>query len=306
MMRILHVNNQASVGYLLSRSQREMGHGSDLLAVGKFHERRPDHSANGVSGLYIKLLQKAIKYDLIHVHGGIGISGLGLLPYRYLLGKRFFAHYHGSELRGNIQNSFHFMAERIFISTPDLQRYRNNVGGRELIHMPNPVFVDGVEPVDWQEKMKRIKKGGPLKIAHLPTVRKTKGTRSIIDAVDRINEDQKRIELDIIEGTEVTLAMKRLESADICIDWMSEDHNIHGVVSVEAMLRKIPTICNIERAIYPADIPIIDVRPEGLVDKLEEIIRDPSSLPDIGEDSRKYALKHHHPDMVAKLLERYI
>lgn len=299
------MNNQASVGYLLSRAQRELGHTSDLLAVRKGVQRPPDREAAGVKDIFLKLLKMAPDYDLIHVHGGIGISGAGLLPLK-AFNKRFFAHYHGSELRENIQTSFHFICERLFVSTPDLFRYRRNVADRELIHIPNPVMVDGVKPVDWTSRMDRLSGDAPLRVAHMPTRREVKGTENVIKGVEQAIELGARIDLDIIEGVSVDEAMKRLESAHICVDWMSPDYDIHGVVSIEAMVREIPTICNIDRSLYPEDIPIIPSGPEEFGRTLMDLWVRREELPGIGEASRRYALKVHHPMTAARKIEEYL
>jgi glycosyltransferase involved in cell wall biosynthesis len=304
-MRILHVNNQASVAYIISRYQRKLGHDSDLLARPNPYQHPPDMAAGSMADLYLKLLRKAPRYELIHVHGGMGISGLGLLPYK-ALGKRFFAHYHGSELRKGIQTSFHSIAEKLFISTPDLKRYSKNVGGRELVHIPNPVPLENVRQVNWEAAMGHLEEGSPLRIAHLPTVRATKGTDNVIKAFEEAKMQVPNLELDIIEDVTTEDAMKRLEKAHICIDWMSPVFDIHGVVSLEAMVRRIPVICNIDRSLYPSDIPIIATKPQDLAETLVRIAGRISDLPGIGDSSRRYVLQYHHPMEVAKKLERYL
>jgi hypothetical protein len=258
-----------------------------------------------VKDIFVKLLKMAPGYDLIHVHGGVGISGMGLLPFKALK-KRFFGHYHGSELREGIQTSFHFICERLFISTPDLFRYAKNVSDRELIHIPNPVNMEGVKPVDWESRVNEISSDEPLRISHMPTRRKVKGTDNVIKAVEQANSQGANFKLDIIEGVFVDEAMERLENAHICIDWMSPDYDIHGVVSIEAIVRGIPTICNIDRSMYPDDIPIINSRPEELSKKLLEIWEGRSDLPSIGRKSREYAEKVHHPMSAARKIEEYL
>ncbi|MFW3146838.1 MAG: hypothetical protein ACMUIE_08525 [Thermoplasmatota archaeon] len=304
-MRILHVNNQASVAFLISRSQRKLGHDSDLLAVRKMNQAEPDIEASGVGDIFLKLLKMAPRYDLIHVHGGIGISGLGLLPLK-ATGKRFFAHYHGSELRENIQTSFHSIAERIFISTPDLHRYKCNVGGRELIHIPNPVMMEGVQSIHLEDSSLIKGEEDTLRISHMPTRRAIKGTDNVIKAVEAAKESGAKLELDVIESLPREEAMRRLERSHICIDWMSERYDIHGVVSLEAMVRGIPVICNIDRSLYPSDISIIACKPSILADKLVEIADDPGMLIPISRSSFNYVNKYHEPMKVALKLEEYI
>ncbi len=304
-MKILHVNNQASVGYNLSRAQRELGHRSDLLARNKQGQRGPDIPADSMGSLYLKLLRIAPRYDLIHVHGGIGISGLGLLPYK-AFGKRFVSHFHGSELREGKQTSFAFLCERLFVSTPDLLDHSEKVGGRELIHIPNPVTMEGVEVVDWETRLMELVGGAPLRLAHMPTRRSVKGTSNVIKGVEDARARGANIELDLIESVHLDEAMRRLQNAHVCIDWLSSDYDIHGVVSIEAMIRGIPSICRIDERRYTEDIPIIAVQPKDLSDKLLDICGDPGRLPDIGRRSREYALRHHEPINVARMIERYL
>ncbi len=304
-MKILHVNNQASVGYNLSRAQREIGHESDLLARSDPGQRAPDIRATSVLSLYLQLLRIAPRYDLIHVHGGIGASGIGLLPYK-TLGKRFISHFHGSELREGKQTSFAFICERLFVSTPDLLDHGGKVGGRELIHVPNPVTMEGVEVVDWETRLGELEHGASLRLAHMPTRRSVKGTSNVIKGVEDARARGANIELDLIESVHLDEAMRRLQNAHVCIDWLSSDYDIHGVVSIEAMIRGIPTICRIDERRYPEDIPIISAQPEDLSDRLLDICGDLGGLPDIGRRSREYALRYHEPINVARVIERYL
>jgi len=303
-MRILHVNNQASVGYHLSRAQRELGHRSDLLAVPEPSKMEPDFKATSAKMVLLRLLRYAPRYDIIHVHGGVGISGAALLPLRAVR-KRFFSHYHGSELRGNRQNSFYFINERIFVSTPDLLDYSDNVGGRELIHIPNPVCMERIPARGVHAPFKELEEG-LLRVAHMPSVRSVKGTVNVERAVSDLEKEGSRIELDIIEGLTHENAMKRLEKAHICIDWMSPDYRIHGVVSVEAMARGIPVICNIDRSLYPEEIPIIPSGPSRLKKVLQGILDGRADMTSLSDRSMEYARKYHEPLSVARRLDRYI
>jgi hypothetical protein len=304
-MDILHVNNQASVAYLLSRAQREMGHRSDLLAVPNPMQEVPDRPARGLLDTFIKVLKFAPRYDLVHIHGGIGISGLALYPYK-LFGKRFFAHYHGSELREGKQTSFHSVAERIFVSTPDLLSLSGKVGGRELIHIPNPVELDHIKVQDYAGKLDTLDRGGPLRVAHMPSVRSVKGTDNVIGSVKEANGMGCDIVLDIIEGAPHDTAIARLSNAHLCIDWMSPDYRIYGVVSIEAMARGIPTVCNVDPSLYTSDLPIVPSRPGELTDVLKGLFGARERLARISELSVGYARSHHSPASCARAIERYL
>jgi len=304
-MRILHVNNQASVAYMISRAQRRAGHSSDVLAVPVTTQRPPDIMARSVSHLLMRIIELAPRYDLVHVHGGIGMSGVPMAPLR-LAKVRFFAHYHGSELRKGVQTSFHTLAERLFVSTPDLLEYRGNVGGRELIHVPNPVEVEGIRPVDYRLVLEEIASGGRIRLSHMPSVRSVKGTRNIIEAVEEANASGCGFDLDIIEDTPVNDAISRLGRSHVCVDWVSRDYRIHGVVSLEAMARGIPAVCNIDKTLYPEEIPILPASPESLSRVLKDIWDDPGKLEAVSRRSIEYVRKRHHPDVAAGIIAGYL
>jgi glycosyltransferase involved in cell wall biosynthesis len=304
-MDILHVNNQASVAYLLSRAQREMGHRSDLLAVSNPMQETPDTSAGGIADIFLKVMRLAPKYDLVHVHGGIGISGLALYPYK-LFGKRFFSHYHGSELREGKQTSFHSVAERIFVSTPDLLALRSKVGGREMVHVPNPVDIDHITVLDYKARLEELEKGEPLRIAHMPSLRSVKGTDNVVRSVEEANKAGCNMVLDIIEKAPHDEALARLSQAHLCVDWMSPEFRIYGVVSIEAMARGIPTVCNIDTSLYTPGVPIVPAGPKDLTKVLIGLVQDVSRLENISKMSIEYARSNHSPKHCAGIIERYL
>jgi hypothetical protein len=180
------------------------------------------------------------------------------------------------------------------------------VGERELVHIPNPVSMEGVEQIGWEDRKERIFGTGPIIVSHMPSVRSVKGTENVIEGVKIANSKGASFELRIIEGRSVEDAMIDLSGSDLCIDWMSPEYNIHGMVSVEAMIRGIPVICNIDRSMYPEDIPIIDTKPGDLSDVLIDLWNRRSDLSEIGSRSVDYTMKMHHPDRVAEMIKRYL
>ena len=55
-----------------------------------------------------------------------------------------------------------------------------------------------------------------------------------------------------------------------------------------------------------SNLPIVNITPDTLYDRLEELITDPNLRKKIGRDSRKYVEKIHSDDVVCKdLLDIY-
>jgi hypothetical protein len=198
------------------------------------------------------------------------------------------------------------LAETLFVSTPDLLELRGRVGGRELVHVPNPVEVDSAASDSYLERLRTIEEGGKVVVAHMPSLRSVKGTQNVVRAVAEANAQGGSLEMDIIENVTHEEAVARLSRAHLCVDWMSPDYRIYGVVSIEAMARGIPTICNVDPALYTDDLPVVPAGPERLCDVLLVHSRSVEKLTRLSRLSAEYTRAHHSPMVCAKIIERYL
>jgi len=81
---------------------------------------------------------------------------------------------------------------------------------------------------------------GPVRIAHAPTNRRIKGTRAVVEAVERLGESA---ELILIENLAHGEAMRRCAEADILVDQLRVGW--YGGLAVECMARGIPVVAYI-------------------------------------------------------------
>lgn len=97
------------------------------------------------------------KYDIYHFHGGTLLpKSIDSILWK-IFGKKLIIHHHGSELRFKGEEYIYSMfADNILVSTPDL-----------------------LEPIPQNRKMR---------ILHVPSSRKTKGTEYVIQAIDRLKK----------------------------------------------------------------------------------------------------------------------
>ena len=313
-MKVLHVDNIAYVAHNLVHELRRKGH--DALLIGLYHPAQlpcdiavvPEGDRNDPKVMKkavrkeFKEIRKHIKdYDIVHVHGGLGTSGL-YYWFKKAWGKKVVIHFHGTDLRGNNNTKFHTVADLVLVSTPDLLKYSKNVGGKKLVHIPNPVNLRRMKVVDMKTREPLLEKK-KIMIAHMPTWRAFKGTEGIIKAVKKLKKKY-NIELDLIEGADHKTAQKRLRASDICIDWVSKKFDIYGMVSIEAMSYGIPTLCRYNEQYY--NPPILNTEPKDIQKNLERLIVNRDFYLTTSKRSRKYVEDVHDvKKAVAQIVKLY-
>lgn len=135
----------------------------------------------------------------------------------------------------------------------------------------------------------------PLQIVHAPSNKGTKGSKYIIEAVNRL-KFRHNIEFVLIENIPREKALHLISNCDIFIDQLIAGS--HGSAAVEAMSMGKPVICYINEFIgkdYPKDLPIINANPDNIFDVLDTMIVNNVSLFEIGIRSRLYVEKYHAP-----------
>jgi len=313
-MRILHVDNIAYVAYNIVHELRRRKH--DTLLIGLYHPAQLPCDVAIVPGgdrTDPKVMKKANReefreirkriddFDIIHVHGGVGYAGMYYWLKKTFGGKKIVIHFHGSDIRIKANTKFSSVGNILLVSTPDLLKCGNNVGGKELIHIPNPSYLEKMKPVG-VEKRTPLAEKDKIVIAHMPTLRKFKGTEEIIKAVKKLKKKYP-IELNLIENADHHTAQKRLKASDICIDWVSKKFDIYGMVSIEAMSYGIPTICRFNPDYY--NPPIINAEPNNIKEKIEELINDRALYLKTSRKSRKYVEKVHDVRKVVDKIEKH-
>jgi hypothetical protein len=122
------------------------------------------------------------------------------------------------------------------------------------------------------------KKGDTLRVGHAPTNRLVKGTKFLLDAIDRLKRNGFSIDLVLIENMEhakVQEVMK--EGMDVFVDQLLAGW--YGVAAVEAMSLGIPSVCYIREEDLchlpdemKASLPIVRSTPTEIYETLLGII----------------------------------
>jgi glycosyltransferase involved in cell wall biosynthesis len=277
-------------------------------------------------------LDALARYDVFHLNFGTpflssakrGIFGLDLPIYR-MLGKKVVVTYNGCDGRlrrlcgadafqprgrpycvcgSRIDDAsklrhfrwFRRYAHRIFAVNPDLCRC---LPGAEFLPYTIYDFAK-LRPAPLQPHSR------PLRVLHAPTDRDVKGTRFVLDAVQRLRRERDDVELVLVERLPVPKARELYATADVVIDQLLLGW--YGGLAVEVMALGKPVICYLRqddlKYLNPAmraDVlaTIIQATPDTIYDVLKQTIEDREQLPRLGEQARAYVERWHDPVKIA-------
>jgi len=146
-------------------------------------------------------------------------------------------------------------------------------------------------------------------ITHAPTNRMFKGTKYIVDAIDRVKNSGYNIEFRLVEGVSYKKLIQEYEKCDIFIDQISVGW--YGTASLEAMAIGRPVCAFIDERYtdyidYKNEIPVINTTKENIYSTLCKLIENSAELPEIGAKGRKFVENYHSVcNVTDKLIQIY-
>ena len=149
-----------------------------------------------------------------------------------------------------------------------------------------------------------------LTLLHAPTNRLVKGTKYIIDAVNKLADEGYPVKLCLVENMSNAEAKKLYMQCDIAIDQL---YVWFGGFTLEMWALGKPLICGIrkENLIYfPRDaareLPCINANPDNIYDVLKQLIADRLRLDNIAHQSRAFVEKWYDCEISIKpIIENY-
>jgi len=201
------------------------------------------------------------------------------------------------EILANVGRHF----DRVFALNPDLMH-----------HLPGAVFLPyaNCDLETWQPPAGfDFYHSGPVRILHAPTNRKVKGTEAIVAAVEELKTGGENVELVLVENIPYSQVKSLYESVDLLVDQVLVGW--YGGLAVELMALGKPIVAYLREKdldflpqAMREDIPVVNAEPARLKDALKRLIRDPALRQSLGERSRAYVERWHHPRMVAEITTR--
>lgn len=152
-----------------------------------------------------------------------------------------------------------------------------------------PYDTSGVEPSPPGTKP-------PVRVVHASNHRHYKGTRFVIDAVERLQAEGLDVELTLVEGVPNAEAKELYRSADV----IASDFLIGGyaLFPIEGMALGKPVLCYMPDRLWQyhpewSDTPIVNASPETLVAELRALVVDPERRREIGDRGPGYVERVH-------------
>lgn len=192
-------------------------------------------------------------------------------------------------------------ADRIYAVNPDLLHVLP--AGSEFVPYAS------VDPREWTP----VKCGNDVPVVlHAPSHRGAKGTKFVLQAVDRLRREGVRFEFLLLENVPHTEVRRMYERADLLVDQLLAGW--YGALAVELMALGKPVICYIReddlRFIPPGmkvDLPLILATPYTIYEVLKTWLTDRRhELREVGDKGRAYVERWHDPvKIAAKLIADY-
>lgn len=196
--------------------------------------------------------------------------------------------------------------ETKILRTRRLEKYINIISGhpaicdalqREYLHIYQPINIE-----EFPENITISNNKKPV-ILHAPSHFDYKGTKYLINAVDKL-KDEFDFEFKLVTNVKLNELYKEIQNADIVVDQLIQGW--YGLLPLEAMMFKKPVICYVRDDVakkFPSECPIINANPstiyEVLKNTLNILINNPERIKKIGEDGRKYVIKYHDAKKIA-------
>jgi hypothetical protein len=145
---------------------------------------------------------------------------------------------------------------------------------------------------------------GPIHIVHAPNHRAFKGTRFLLDAVEKLRAEGFPITLTIVERIPNDRALEIYRTADIIFDQCMV--GFHGYLTLEAMAMGKPVMCFIRKPqqylLHPEECPIVNTPADQIETTLRNLLSNRNGLHELGVQGRKYVEKFFTPEAFAQRL----
>lgn len=164
-----------------------------------------------------------------------------------------------------------------------------------------PVSYIGIDCDEWSPseiyQYKNNGKDGRVSVVHSPNHRVIKGTEYVIAAIERLRREGYQIDFHLLEGMKNVEIKRILKESDILVELLICGYGLSGL---EGMALAKPVISNFQTDTavlrhysFLDECPIVQANPDTIYEKLKWLVENPSLRKEIGEASRRYALKYH-------------
>ena len=147
-----------------------------------------------------------------------------------------------------------------------------------------------------------------VRVVHAPNHRHYKGTRHLVDAVERLRREGIPLELVLVEGMPTDEARSYYARADIVADQFLI--GAYALLAIEGMALGKPVVCYLNPRFFSAhpewaECPIVSASPTELVDVLRALALDAERRRTLGARGPDYVRKFHSLESIGADLDRW-
>jgi glycosyltransferase involved in cell wall biosynthesis len=164
------------------------------------------------------------------------------------------------------------------------------------------IFRYPVDTAEWRVSPPEVD-DGIVTIVHAPNHRRYKGTRFLIDAVERLRAEGVPVELTLVEGVVSEEARRIYAEADIIADQFLI--GAYAVFAIEGMALGRPVVCYLNnrfRRFHPEweECPIVSASPPELRSQLARLAADIELRRELGRRGPLYVERYHSLESVGR------
>jgi glycosyltransferase involved in cell wall biosynthesis len=329
-MKVLHVNDVASVGSNLVHGLRQIGIEAEL-----FQPTKGTYRASNLKRVFLPFLRTS---EAFHLRRYVKREGFNIVHIHYarfaymalITGLPYVLHCHGSDVRKDLQRPglrklvliALRQAQQVFYSTPALFEILRPIRP-DAIFLPNPVDVLSFVPdSDYNHKplgdvlsISKMDedKGVPQLIKTIEIIWQTRretqfGVMGFGNCVDQSAEFLHRsadsLNLKIYNRIPHTQMATVINSYKIILGHLSSQLPVLNVSEIEAMACKKPVVCNFAFPKAYTDPPPVQIAatPDKARNHILQLLDDPEYCCKLGESGREWVLANHESRHVAEIL----
>lgn len=340
---VLHISAVSHQPYLITRHLRAQGFHADYLIKGSgwltYDKGAWDFKMLLLLPGPLRFLYEFLwawwlypKYEIVHSHF-LTLIGGGFWEIRFLrlMGKRLVFHFRGCDIRDREENMrlnpelnacqectypaswchnpwkdrlrglAREFGDLFLVTTPDLRDFVP-----EAIHFPFliPELSDGTMP--GADSSRQRKRNERFKIIHVTNHEGIDGTRYVVEATRRLQEEGYDVELIMPRRMPFQEVLKLYPHSDLSVGKLRMGY--YANAQIEALCFGVPVMCYMRQSFLAGlpDCPIINVTPQTLYKNLKYSLEHREELEEVGGRGPDFARRHHDGAMLARrLIELY-
>lgn len=339
-IKVLHgpVNYGTQAG-LFAKKLREKGVYAFSIGYEDRYKRLIDYELKTSNKLLLKHFYKLLniilgifwffKFNTFHFYYGKTLLPNQFdLPFYKIFKKKILFHYLGKDVKTYKESVEKYKISNMQYSykSPDAALKADNVKKKRLKYetkyanfqivcspvytefVPNSILLPlGIDLNDYEFSPMQTNVA-TVTILHAPTSRDNKGTKFIVEAIEKLKIEGLSIKFLLCENISHKELKEAYKKCDIFIDQVLGGY---GTAAIEAMAIGRPTISYIRdihfnENTFPGGIPILSANKDNIYIVLKNLIENKKKLSEIGKTSRQFVEKHHNIDeLTNKLIEIY-